>query len=129
MRRKIDTSTVLHCGFDTPWHEDRLRLPSVREKNLAPGVGTKAGIPEDTMGRSASGGLRTWLRDVCTTLSELQFEQGSLFRCSLHQALFRLRWISFRDHCCLARTKCLLEFARFSDLGLRFQSFSHLSEH
>ena len=72
LRGKIDTSTVLHCGFNTPWHEDRLRLPSVREKNLAPGVGTKAGIPEDTMGRSASGGLRTWLRYVCTTLSELQ---------------------------------------------------------
>ena len=74
-------------------------------------------------GRSASGGLRTWLRYVCTTLSELQFERGSLFPCSLDQALFRLRWISFRDHCCLAPKKCLLEFTRFSDLGLRFQSF------
>ena len=106
-------------------------------------VGTKAGIPEDTMwrllgvfglakgegragvehGRSASGGLRTWLRYVCTTMSEVQFERGSLFPCSLDRALFRLRWRSFRDHCSLAPKKCLLEFTRFSDVGLRFHSF------
>ena len=53
--------------------------------------------------RSASEGLRTWLRHVCTT----NFERGSLLPCSLDQALFRLRWISFRDHCCLAPKKCL----------------------
>ena len=29
---KFDTSTLLHCGFNTPWHDDRLRLLSVREK-------------------------------------------------------------------------------------------------
>ena len=42
---------------------------------------------------------------------------------SFDQALFRLRWIPFRGHCCLAPKKCLLEFTRFSDIGLRFQSF------
>ena len=31
-RRKFGTSTVLHCGFNTPWHDDRLRLLGVREK-------------------------------------------------------------------------------------------------
>ena len=28
----FDTSTVLHCGFNTPRHDDRLRLPGVRER-------------------------------------------------------------------------------------------------
>ena len=44
-------------------------------------------------GRSASEGLRTWLRRVCTT----NFARCSLFPCSLDQALFRLRWMSFSD--------------------------------
>ena len=92
-------------------------------KDLAPDVGTKAGIPEGhhvatagnvwtgqgrrsseasfEHGRSASEGLRTWLRHVCTT----NFEHT--FPCFLDQALCRLRWMSFRDHCSLAPKKCL----------------------
>ena len=59
------------------------------------GQGRRSSEASVEHGRSASGGLRTWLRYVCTTLSELQFERGSLFPYSLDQALFRLRWISF----------------------------------
>ena len=51
VRGNFDTSTVLHCGFNTPWHDDRLRLLWRAGKDLAPDVGTKAGIPEDTMWR------------------------------------------------------------------------------
>ena len=87
------------------------------------GQGRRSSEASVEQGSSASGGLRTWLRCVCTTLSELQFERGSLFPCSLDQTLFRRRWISFRDQCCLAPKKCLLEFTRFCDLGQRFQSF------
>ena len=87
------------------------------------GQGRRSSEASVEHGRSTSGGLRTWLRYVCKTLSELPFERGSLFPCSLDQALFRLRWISFHDHCCLAPKKCLLVFTRFSHLGLRLQSF------
>ena len=43
------------------------------------GQGRRASEASVEHGRSASSGLRTWLRYVCTTLSELQFERGSLF--------------------------------------------------
>ena len=47
------------------------------------GQGRRSSEASVEHGRSASGGLRTWLRYVCTTFSELQFERGSLFPCSL----------------------------------------------
>ena len=43
---------VLHCGFNTPWHSTiQIAITRRAGKNLAPEVGTKAGIPEDTMWR------------------------------------------------------------------------------
>ena len=48
---KIGTSIGLRSVFNTPWHDDRLGLLGRAGKDLAPDVGTKAGIPEDTMWR------------------------------------------------------------------------------
>ena len=126
---KFDTSTVLHCGFNT---RRQIAITRRAGKDLAPDVGRRhhvatAGLVWTGQGRRSSeasvehgrsASLRTWLRYVCTTLSELQFERGSLFPCSLDQALFRLRWISFRDHFCLAPKKCL--FATFAHVNFLF---------
>ena len=143
MRGKFDTSTVLHCGkarhgttTDCDYTACGKRLSSRRRDqgghpqrhhvatagHVWTGQRRRSSEASVEHGRSASGGLRTWLRYVCTILSELQSERGSLFPCSLDQALFRLRWMSFRDHRCLAPKKCLLEFTRLSDLGLCVQS-------
>ena len=146
MRGKIDTSTVLHCGLDTSWHDERLRLLGVREKIYLQMSGTKAGIPEDTMwrllgtfglakgdGRAkqalnvAGRQAKAWghgYDNVCTTLSESQCEWRVH---SSHVLSTKLCsdcvGCPFVVHCCLAPKKCLLEFTLFSDLGLRFQSF------
>ena len=59
------------------------------------GQGRRSSEASCEHGRSASESLRTWPRHACTT----DVERGTLFPCSLDQTLFRLRWISLRDHC------------------------------
>ena len=51
VRGKFDTSIVLHCGFNTAVARRQIAITRRAGKDLAPDVGTKAGIPEDTMRR------------------------------------------------------------------------------
>ena len=137
-RRGAGRIRHIHCPALWLQHTVARRQISITRragKDLAPDVGTKAGIPEDTMwrllgrvkverskhGRSASEGLRTWLRHVCTT----NFEQCSLFPCSLHQALFRLRWMSFCDHRYFSN--CFSQFRATCVFCLQFSSFRSFS--
>ena len=50
VRRKFDTSTVLHCGFNTPWLDDRLGLPGVREKTWLQMSGPRRASPKPPCG-------------------------------------------------------------------------------
>ena len=98
-RRGAGKIRHIHCPALWLQHAVARRQIAITQragKDLAPDVGTKGGHPRRhhvaaaghvwtgqarrsseasvEHGRSASGGLRTWLRYVCTTLSELQFE-------------------------------------------------------
>ena len=86
VKAELVTDSSACPDVDTPWHDDRLRLRRVRER-LRSRCWDQGGHPrrhhvataghvwtgQGRRSSEASGGLRTWLRYVCTTLSKLQF--------------------------------------------------------
>ena len=51
VQEEFDTSIVLRCGFQHAVARRQIAITRRAGKDLAPFVGTKAGIPEDTMWR------------------------------------------------------------------------------